>query len=195
MLVLVASPALSWAAPAKHRGQYASADTVHLANQGGAINHRLDYEVTLVIDGGKATLLETGASHEHNLFPDHSTDDDITWTGTWAGTAKQTGATLVLELAQTSRPCTHVRKSTGMADVIKPCKPATKTARFECTADSVRLEARGTPTRAVWRCQLATGELPIAGASWVAGKTACVRTLGSRRGGGARHEPCTKPAP
>src|SRR6201999_1735953 len=66
-------------------------ETLHIANQEGAINTNNTSTLTIDLQAkGVALVKSTGANKEHNLYSSPSgsrnTDDTTAWTTTWKGT-------------------------------------------------------------------------------------------------------------
>lgn len=161
--------------------QRVSAENLHIANNEGAI-HTED-ELTVTIDLAakhRVDVIAIGSSKEHNLFREgRNTDDDTTWTTTWKGSYIRTAKSLVLELELLKHDCTAQRTENDSAPEPRTCKTPSKKAKVSCLAESVDVDSKKTPA---WRCSTDDkSDLAETPASWLLGKTTCIRTLGGHR--------------
>jgi hypothetical protein len=172
-------PADAQPAPATLRMQYVQGETLHIANQGGAIN-RHD-EATVVIDlkpGYRLAVSDTGSRREHNLYKRFSTDEKRAWTTRWTGTWRLDRGDLVLELVRAAEQCASTKAMDRGPPEVLACRPSAARLQLRCRAEVVPLDDKS--RRAVWRCPTDPGlgeSLP-----WVVGRPGCVRMIGSRRG-------------
>lgn len=71
-------PALAWAdakQSATHAMQQEEGETIHIANQRGAINRHRNVKIEVEVFSSQRVLVtDSGTRSEHNLYPDYSTD-------------------------------------------------------------------------------------------------------------------------
>jgi hypothetical protein len=168
--------------------RFEEADTVHIADQRGAINRGREAKVNVaLLASGEVKGTDAGSSFEHNLFPTYSTDEETIWTNTWTGTWTTKGDSLTLDLRLAERTCRRKRRSTGAAAETLKCGAMSKRIRFACATRQVHLEdaagpARRARTQAAWQCDPSAGaELADSPRPWVFGKTTCLLVRGGHR--------------
>ncbi|HEY0252902.1 MAG TPA: hypothetical protein VGC41_15310 [Kofleriaceae bacterium] len=161
--------------------QHENWETVHIANNEGAINTADDLTVSIdLTDKKHVEITATGNSKEHNLFHDgRNTDDVSAWTTTWKGTYTRTAKALVMDLELGKHDCTASRTEDSFAPEPRPCKQPSKHAKVSCMSESVEIDQKKV---AAWRC-LTDDKTDLAetAPSWLVGKTQCIRSKGGHR--------------
>ena len=163
------------------------AETVHIANQGGAINSKTSRLVTLdLATKGRAVVVSAGSNSEHNLWVEpngnRSTEDLTNWLTTWKGTWVIAKGTLTLDLTLDNHDCTSQRTHGGATEKTASCKTIGKVAKLRCTTRTIVTD--GKPLRSVdaWSCSATNGsELGDSAFTWVFGKTQCLQQRGGRK--------------
>jgi hypothetical protein len=192
MRVLVSMLVLTVAAPARAERltmERVEAESLHLADQQGAINRRTD--VTLAVDlgpKGRAEAIAKGTQAEHNLYVGPAgntvTADTATWATVWRGTWARARATLTLDLALISHDCKATREQTGAPPEPRACQVPSPRAVLTCTRAPLDIAApSGPPTRTTaWRCignqATALAETP---SRWTLGTRHCIQVRGGHR--------------
>jgi hypothetical protein len=173
------------AQPAGSRMQYVAGETIHLANQAGAINRHDEASVEIELRGRHQVIVrDSGARAEHNLYRTFSTADKVTWSNRWTGTWKRDRAGLALSLELADRTCTRVKTTSGGPPETLACGTVDRRVRLACTSEQLVVEtAAGSSAKAAaWRCSPVAGALAETPVPWVVGQSGCVRVVGSRRG-------------
>jgi hypothetical protein len=195
--LVVLFPGVAAANPGKYAFEYTDGETIHIANQGGAINRHRQVRVSLELTAdGKLAGSERGKWRLHNLYERYSTDETSEWTHTWGGTWTLAGPSLRLDLVLEARQCTRSKKmSDGPVEPI-PCGKVSKQIQLACTSEDVTITT-GTGPRATkrkhpaWQCVAAAGvELDKTPSLWMLGKSECIRMSGGP--GGPGYELCTR---
>lgn len=173
------------AVAAKHSMHYVRDETIHIANQGGAINRHDDARVDVSMVGDKLVVTDTGTFKEHNLYPTYSTDDETTWANTWTGKFEISGDSMRAELTLKDRKCSKTKKYSDAAGKTEPCDPIDKVIKLHCAFHEILLETPpGKPqdVEMLWSCQ-ADEELGNTPLPWVfGGKPACIQAVADRGG-------------
>jgi hypothetical protein len=165
-----------------------AAETVHVADNEGAINRRHASKVIIeLLASGEVKGKDAGSSFEHNLFRTFSTDEETVWADTWTGAWAKNGASLTLDLLLADRKCTQKKRTTGHPDETVECKAVSKRIRVLCVTEQIHLrDAAGKAPRArtqtAWRCA-PQDDTDLGGTPppWVFGKTTCLKVLGGHR--------------
>ena len=185
-------PAPVWADPSDsvtHAMQWEEGQTIHIANQGGAINRHRNIKLSVELSSpDKVLVTESGARSEHNLYRDYSSDDSTKWLNVWQGTWSLAGDVMRLSLTLKDRKCMHQKKWSDAAPEALQCGTVSKHLGLSCTLSQVTPEGASGPTSAgatiaVWSCSLsATAELADLPSHWVLGKASCIKVLAGHRG-------------
>jgi hypothetical protein len=186
------------AAAGKHTMHWIHAETIHIANQGGAIN-RHD-EATIAVDllaNDKIAITDAGTRNLHNLYKTYSSDDTTTWANVWIGTYKISGDVMHAELTLKDRKCSKTKSYSDAAGKTEPCDPIDKAIKLHCAFHEIPLQTDpGKPADApmLWSCQSdeKLGETPM---PWVFGGTpVCIEADAGRSGTSYRRCPRQAPA-
>ncbi|MFT3693333.1 MAG: hypothetical protein QM831_09355 [Kofleriaceae bacterium] len=174
LISLLAAPALA----EKLSLQRMSAESLHIANNEGAINTDDELSITIdLADKHRVDIIAVGSSKLHNLYRNgRNTDDDIAWTTTWKGTFTRTAKSLAFDLELLKHDCQAQRTENDSAPEPRTCKTPTKHAKVSCLLDSVEIDQKKV---AAWRCSPDDkSDLAETQASWLLGKATCIKTLG-----------------
>ncbi len=172
------------AAPQTLRMQWRESSDVHLADQGGAINHRRSIAITVkLLDRGKLTASDEGEVVDHNLYDGYSTTETTTWTNRWVGKWSLANGALALELVLDKRTCTKAKEHSDTKRDKVPCDPVDRSVKLACKTTLVAVEdnAGKRSKVATWQCST-DGELADTPRGWTLGKRICVRVASGRFG-------------
>jgi hypothetical protein len=194
-------PAPVWADPSEsvtHAMQWEEGQTIHIANQGGAINRHRNVKLAVELSSSsKALVTESGTRSEHNLYRDYSSDDTTKWLNIWQGTWSLAGDVMRLSLTLQDRKCTHQKKWSDAAPETLPCGTVSKHLALSCTLSQVTPEGASGPSSAgasvpVWICSpSAPAELADLPSRWVLGKASCIKVLAGHKG--FTYQRCARP--
>lgn len=181
---------------ATHSMQWEEAETIHIANEAGAINHHRNVAIEVEVFSSRRVIVsERGNRAENNLHRTYRSEDVTKWSQIWQGTWSVDGDTMQLVLTLHNRQCSHEKKWSDAAPQRLPCAAMSPKLTLTCSIDQVTLAERSgaAAVRApvpVWSCTPAEpAELADTPSRWVLGKASCVKVVGGRRGLG--YQMCT----